>query len=156
MDETKQDKPLTLRKGMRVRIRTDAEKLKPHHRAKGQDTHVSVILDDGTEVALTNVRNATWWVDGRSDYVCAALVVDNVELDTEGMVTDNLTPYLQAELDATKRRMASMQEQLEFYFGKPGEAMSEECARRLMDVVKRTLGDEKLKAMVVTGTPHGE
>ena len=52
-------------------------------RAKGQETHVYAVREDGTLEELTNVVRVSWRVDSRVDYCEATLVVHGAEIDAD-------------------------------------------------------------------------
>jgi hypothetical protein len=80
----------------RVIVRTKAP---PGVRAKGQDTFISLQNPDGTETPLTNVMALRLFVDARSGYVTAVLVVHDVEIDgVEAEVCDD--PLAKARQEA--------------------------------------------------------
>jgi hypothetical protein len=71
-----------LKKGAKVRIRTSSD-LSFDQRPKGQDTKVSLVLQDGTEMPLRDVYSLEVGVDSRSAHVKAVLVVHNPDIDME-------------------------------------------------------------------------
>jgi hypothetical protein len=79
-------------KNLRCRIRTNHEGLSPKQRARGQDLVVDMVDHDGTVVGHPCV--AAVYVDGRTDYVTAVLVVHDVELDLEASSLTNAVESL--------------------------------------------------------------
>lgn len=73
---------VALKRGARIRVRTD--RLPMGQRVRGADTHVEVLLEDGTVLPFPDVESVFWLVDGRSGYASAHFVAHGVELDVEG------------------------------------------------------------------------
>lgn len=72
-------------------------------RAKGMDTQVSIMHEDGTQTPLPGVRSC-FWVDSRQGY-CEAVLVVGASLDADAVLTD---------VETMARRIAELEGQLAY------------------------------------------
>ncbi len=77
---------------MKIRIVAKSPNLQ---RAKGQDTRVVLVQDDGVEVLLPDVSAVSWKVDGRAGYCTATLVISGVEIDADASLSDDAAAALE-------------------------------------------------------------
>ncbi len=86
-----------------MKIRIVAKSPGHNQRARGQDTRVLLVLDDGTELPLPDVVSAKWSVGGRAEYCTATLVLHGVDVDVDGTLgsyTSGFVPFTDEEAAA--------------------------------------------------------
>jgi hypothetical protein len=96
-------------RGKRVRVRSSEVPL--GQRVKGQDVHLSLVLDDGREVGLPVAMWVHWRVDSRSGYSTLVVEFGDAEIDVEA-VAGTEAEFLQRENELLYREVERLEKQL--------------------------------------------